>query len=117
LERKKGPRNWCGMVGLWEDLDSGKKVVVKQAGGKANVVQAPEKEAKFLQMVGKSGSQQIIDMIGDKFYKDRRQSGIPGLDVGDVARLYLEFCEGGDFAQFLRAAYKYVWQLIYPCYM
>ena len=109
-----------GVAGLWERPDTVenkgvrlRQVVVKQAGGRKNVVDALREEGRLLGLF-----KGVADGVGTKhvpriyrtFFTEMGLGTIPEMDPrdGEVGRIFLEYCQGGDFAGFLRATNKYV---------
>jgi hypothetical protein len=105
-----------GLAGLWELPDTpenkGRKlrqVVVKQAGGSKHAVDLLQAEARFLMLFRQTGTKHVVKMYR-RFYTEKGQGAIPSTDPGggEVGRIFLEYCQGGDFAGLLRAMNKYI---------
>lgn len=87
-----------------------KKVVVKQSGPAYDGPTWLAEEARYLKALGSSGTDHIV-----KLYKEDcfLETGLGSSDLFDplgekVGRIFLEFCEGGDFTAFLKDVYEYV---------
>jgi serine/threonine protein kinase len=84
------------------------KVVVKQTASKySRAVEFLKQEGYFLKLLKGTGPKHLV-----KIYKDVVvESGGGTIDeygvVGqDIARFFMEYCDGGDFRKFLRNMYK-----------
>jgi hypothetical protein len=97
-----------GMVGLWErggDVMP-KRMVVKQ---QAKYLDQFVEEGRYLQMMGKTGSKHVVRMF-KRVFTERGQGTVKGFDEmgAVVGRMFLEYCEGGDFYGFVMSMYRYV---------
>lgn len=102
-------RGGQGMVGHWSyegpdrDQKSVKDIAVKQAvrdGPNYTWGDGLETEASFLKDFAGSNSPHILRMYSHLF-SDIGQ-GTDDYDEGDVQRLFLEFCQGGDLGRWLK---------------
>lgn len=102
-----------GVAGLWE-LPAGvqpekttRKVVVKQAGPGA--VEGLLREGGFLSLFAKAGIKHIVKMYR-AVIEDKGQGTNEKFDRKKrVAKMFLEFCAGGDFSGFLTTMLSYVY--------
>lgn len=83
-----------------------RRMVVKQ---QAKSLDKLEEEAGFLRLIGGTGSSHVVRLFRGVF-RDRGQGTVAGFDeMGiSVGRMYLEYCEGGDFGGFVMGMYRYV---------
>ena len=95
------------MVGLWERDDVNKKpnkVVVKQQWKKLSSL---EDEAMWLKLMSGTGTKHTVKMYKDVFL-EKGQGAVKDFDDEgiDIGRIFLEFCEGGDFTKFIMNTYR-----------
>lgn len=106
-----------GIAGLWslEDTEANKDrlikhVVVKQAGARGPDVKALREEAEILQLFKNIKTKHIVRMYGGYVVEMIGSQVDPiGTQTGNhVARIFIEYCEGGDMRNFLRNLKRYV---------
>lgn len=92
-----------GLVGVWEYTDQQggqRRVVVKQSKGKNNSLKG---ESKILSRVAETRTRHVVRIL--KKYHEERGTGSSTWDPeGEwVSRIYLEYCQGGDFNNHIKA--------------
>lgn len=96
-----------GLVGLWKRDDKSmkpNKVVVKQ---QLKNLKSMQEEARYLKLMSGTGSNHMVKMYKEMF----KEVGLGTAEVFDnvgipVGRIFLEFCEGGDFQKFVMGTYR-----------
>lgn len=96
-----------GIAGLWSRSDteaSIKHIVVKQANG----LGALEKESSFMELLNKANSRHIVKLYKQSVVESSQGEPNPFREPfstvytpGMIARLYIEYCEGGDMEKFI----------------
>lgn len=93
-------RGGFGIVGHWRYEGSDRNQRVKDIAVKQVSNNSLENEAVFLKRLAEVGTPHIVKMYG-KLIKDAVFE-TKDIKAGDVQRLYLEFCPGGDLYSYLK---------------
>ena len=88
-----------GIVGLWRNTKTKKRIVIKQAAAQrwdGSVASGLEEEASMLKLLRGAGSSHILKMYGDIMHGEGRNFVYRMDCPGPVERIFLEYCPGGD---------------------
>lgn len=106
-----------GIAGLWslDDLSANedqavRNVVVKQTGGRQVDVRALREEAEILQLFKNVQTKHIVRMYG-KYMVELSGGQVDPTGTGtgsNLARIYIEYCEGGDMRRFMKILKRYL---------
>jgi hypothetical protein len=96
-------RGGFGIAGLWEYKGDRPKEIMKVVVKQSSSIKDAVNEARILRVVNQSRAQHALAI-----YRDIKFDScfIPGIAEGVVARIFLEFCEGGDMNDFINRAMK-----------
>jgi len=103
-----------GIAGLWKNSDFEyvddqqiSQLVVKQTSSRPSSMDQLENEARWLIILRGTGTSHIVRMYKE-LYKEMGAGTRAFRDSTSslVGRIFLEYCKGGDFDQYIRAMYK-----------
>jgi len=105
-----------GVVGLFERAEDSRtsgprRVVIKQACSRTNAIaiQSLRDECRFLYVLGRTNTKHILKMYKTVVMERALGTSLKyDIEFSDVARIFLEYCEYGDFNKFLKESYTYV---------